>query len=286
MRFADPRRLAILVAVAAVLGLAPAATADRASRRYEFRGNPRLKVSADDGRVRFHVGAAGRITIEIETVGWTIGPGGLRLTDSQEGNRIQFAAREPRMRWFSVGRRSVEIDVTVPRELDLDVGTGDGSVTLGDLEGRLAIRTGDGSVRATGLRGDIVLETGDGTLLATGLDGGLRARTGDGCLRVEGRFDRLDVGTGDGPVEADVAPRSRVSEEWRLSTGDGPLVVRLPRDIAADLDAFTGDGGITTDLPIVVRGTQRAGRLSGQLNGGGGRMVLRTGDGSIRIEAR
>jgi putative adhesin len=286
MRLIAPRPATALLAIALFAGLAEVAAADHASRVYDFRGKPTLDLSADDGRVRFHVGPAGRISIEVETVGWSIGPAGLRLTDSQQGSRIEFAARGPHFRWFGFGHRGVTIDVTVPREIDLVAHTGDGSVTVDDLEGDLEIRTGDGNVQATGLRGDLRLETGDGTVMATGLDGRLTARTGDGRLRVEGRFDRLDIGTGDGPVEAEAVERSSVAEEWHLTTGDGPLVLRLPAGLAADLDAFTGDGHVSTDLPIEVRGTMRGGRLSGRLNGGGGRMVLRTGDGSIRIERR
>jgi len=105
-------------------------------------------------------------------------------------------------------------------------------------------------------------------------------------VRLSGRFDAIAVSTGDGPVEAEALTGSTVTEEWRLITGDGPVVLRLPSDFSADLDVHTGDGRITTDLPVRVVGSFGGRTLRGQLKGGGGRVVLRTGDGSIRLEAR
>jgi hypothetical protein len=61
-------------------------------------------------------------------------------------------------------------------------------------------------------------------------------------------------------------------------------VLRLPADLDATLDAHTGDGGITVDLPVKMTGAVRDNALHGTLNDGGGEIDLRTGDGSIVIE--
>ena len=132
--------------------------------------------------------------------------------------------------------------------------------------------------------GDLSIESGDGHVSVDAHDGRLRARSGDGRLSARGRFDRLDIGTSDGAVEVEAVPRSRVVDEWRITTGDGPVTVRLPRDLAADLDVHTGDGRITTDLTVAVTGTVTSQTLHGRLNGGGERITVHTGDGSIRVE--
>jgi hypothetical protein len=103
-------------------------------------------------------------------------------------------------------------------------------------------------------------------------------------VKAEGRFDELEIGTGDGPVEVDARPRSAVAGEWRVTTGDGPVTLRLPRDLRADLDIHSGDGGISTNLSVEVSGTISRGSLRGRLNGGGERIYVHTGDGSIRVE--
>ena len=282
------RPLAAAAAAATLLALLAApGFADRTSRHFEFQGKPSFTIATDDGHVRIQPGPPGQIDVTVETMGWRIGNGGLRIVASQEGNRIRFEVRQPHFEWFTIGiGRGVEVDVRVPAELDLDVTTGDGNVTIGELAGNIDVRTGDGNVDADRLRGDLAIETGDGRVVALGLDGRLRAHSGDGRVRVEGRFDELNVTTGDGPVEAEAKARSTVAEEWRISTGDGPMVLRLQRDLHADLDVHTGDGHISTDLTLEVSGALTGRTLRGRLNGGGERIYLRTGDGTIRIEGR
>jgi hypothetical protein len=76
----------------------------------------------------------------------------------------------------------------------------------------------------------------------------------------------------------------RSAEGWSIATGDGPVTLRLAGPIAADVDARTNDGSISTDFPISVSGSWGRRRLHGALNGGGPPIRLRTGDGSIRLE--
>ena len=276
--------------IAVLLLLPAAARADHFSRHYQVSGRPELRLVTDDGRVRVQPGSAGEIEIEVETEGWRIAPGQVRIEESQSGDEVRFEVHRPR-RWGVVlgcpfePRRRISISVLVPPELDLDVVSGDGGVELADLRGHLDVRTGDGHVAATNLRGETSLRTGDGGIEAVGIEGRFSGQTGDGRVRVEGRFESLFVHSGDGPVTVVVDRGSEVSGEWRLTSGDGPLVLQLPRDLRADLEASTGDGHISTDLPITVSGTlNRA--IHGHLNGGGPPITVHTGDGSIRIEER
>jgi hypothetical protein len=143
---------------------------------------------------------------------------------------------------WSTGHQRISIIATVPRDLDLYVVTGDGGVRLEELRGRIQIHTGDGRVEASNLRGELSFETGDGGIEALGLDGRLSGSTGDGHMHVQGRFQSLRLHSGDGPVVVEADPGSEVTDEWRLSTGDGSLTLRLPSELQADLDASTGDG--------------------------------------------
>lgn len=282
-------RAPLLMAAAAAALLTSPATAgtDHASRSYRVTGRPDLRLVAEDAHVQVRPGSPGEIRIDVESEGWRIGAGGVRIVESQSGNQVEFELREPH-HWgigFEI-RKRLTITAVVPPDLDLNVVTGDGSVELGDLRGRLQIHTGDGHVNASNLRGETDLECGDGSIEAEGIEGQLSGRTGDGHIRVQGRFESLRVHSGDGPVLVVVDPGSKVSDEWRLSSGDGSLTLRVPRDLRADVDATTGDGHISSDLPILMSGTLTGHSLHGRLNGGGGPLTLHTGDGSIRLEGR
>jgi hypothetical protein len=60
--------------------------------------------------------------------------------------------------------------------------------------------------------------------------------------------------------------------------------VRLPDGLSADIEAHTGDGTISSQLPLMVSGILGRRDLSGKLAGGGPTLQIRTGDGSIRLE--
>ena len=267
----------------AALAAAPA-RADEWSKTYQLNGRAELHVTTDDGSVSIISADQNQITARVTTSGnYKLGPDDVRVEESQNGNRIEIVVK--RRNWhtfFSHG--NIRVEMTVPRELDLDVRTGDGNVDVKPVNGRIKIDTGDGNVTADGARGDVRMHSGDGHIIGTNLDGMLNVVTGDGRINVRGRFDTLNLKTGDGSIEAEAANGSKVSGSWTLHTGDGHINLRVPGDLSADLDAHTGDGHITLDFPVAVSGSLSRSSIHGKLNSGGGSLNISSGDGSIRIE--
>ena len=221
------------------------------------------------------------------TEGWRIAPGEVTITESQTGDRVDIQVQLPKNHGgWSMGHRSVRLVLRVPKQANLDVQTGDGSVDVQPVSGRVSVSTGDGSITADGLQGEVRLHTGDGSIKATGLGGRLQADTGDGHMNVRGRFDVLDLRSGDGGIDAEAEPGSKVETAWSLHSGDGGITLRVPEGLGADLDAHTGDGSITLDKPITVTGTVSPTTVRGKLGAGGQPLRIQTGDGSIRLAAR
>jgi hypothetical protein len=281
MRHASGLALAVLV-------LAPPAAlrGDEWSHQYPIRGRADLHVKTDDGSVTVEAADTAEVAARVTTKGWAISPEEVTITETQSGDRVDIEVRLPRHRhwWPSAGHREVAVTLRVPRELDLDVRTGDGSVTLPAVSGNLQIFTGDGSITAEGARGVLRLRTGDGSIRATGIDGRLEADTGDGRMDVRGRFEALDLHTGDGGIVAEVEEGSRVSAAWQLRSGDGGITLRLPVSLGAEIDAHTGDGSIVFDLPVTVAGELSRTNVRGRLGAGGPPIKVTTGDGSIRLQ--
>lgn len=277
-----------LAAVAAgALALAPPqASADSWQRGFDVHGKPMVDVHTDDGSIHVTTGATNRVEVSIETRGWEIGRNEVRVTATQDGNRIEVEALTPR-RWFSfnIGQRWIRIEVRVPAASDLRLHSGDGSIHVATVAGDIQATTGDGSITVRDLAGTMYFHTGDGSIRATDIDGELACETGDGRIEVAGRFDGLELHTGDGSIDAEAAPGSKVAEAWSVNTGDGPVQLWIPRALAADVEAHTGDGRIVLDLPMSVEGVVNRSHLSGHLNGGGKLLKLHSGDGSIRIAA-
>ncbi len=252
--------------VLALCGMLPlSASAGQWSKTYDVSAKPELKASTGDGDVRLDVWDQPRIEARLDFVGYEMGKD-FQVVESQTGNRVSIEIRFPTHLGLHVGRRSLTLTLKVPRESALD------------------LTSGDGNLAVTGVKGDMRMHTGDGRIEAKSLDGRLVASTGDGTIDVDGRFDVLDVHTGDGSVDAAASPGSAVASAWSVRTGDGSVTLRLPGDFKANLDAHTGDGHLTLNLPITMSGSVDRSHVQGTLNGGGGLLTVRTGDGSIRID--
>ena len=257
-----------LAAAAPILFLfASGAFADDWSKRWTVGDKAELHVDVYDGRIEVRPSSGNVIEAHVTTEGWRIRPAEVTICEWQTGNRIELKVRVPKHRLqIDFQPRWVHVELRVPAD------------TYSDL------RSGDGSIQIHNVRGSIRAFTGDGSVEADGVEGSLEARTGDGHIKIRGKLDRLDLNTGDGRIEADLRPGSKMSTNWKVTTGDGHVTLRLPRELNATLDAQTGDGSVTVDLPITVEGKRRAHGMRGKINGGGEVLMIRTGDGAIRLE--
>ena len=275
-----------ILAICAAFALSAAAShADDWSKTYSISGRADLQVHTDDGDVSIASADQKQIVAHVTTEGYKIGPNDVRIDENQSGDHVVVTVKTPHvnMNFFGGLHRAVHVQLTVPRELDMEVTTGDGGVTVQPVAGHIQIRTGDGSIHADGVRGDVSLHTGDGSIDARTLDGTLSADSGDGSIRISGRFDGLTVNTGDGSVDASASAGSKMSSPWSLHSGDGSIDLHVPQDLRAYVDLKTGDGSINLDVPVTVEGAQERSHVRGNLNGGGAELKITSGDGSIHL---
>ena len=275
----------LLVTGVAVAATAPTVRADDWTKTYAISGHADLHVQTDDGDVSITSADQKDVYAHVMTSRYKIGAE-VKVEESQSGDSVNIRVHVPHFNWGFWGRGgSVRVELRVPRELNLEVNTGDGNVTAQPVSGRVRITTGDGSIRANGIKGDMYMHSGDGHIDASDLDGTLKVDTGDGHVTVSGRFDALDAHTGDGNIDASAMNGSKVASGWMLHSGDGRINLRVPGDLSADLDAHTGDGSITVDLPITVVGSMgHTSSVHGKINAGGGLLKITSGDGSIHVE--
>jgi DUF4097 and DUF4098 domain-containing protein YvlB len=268
------------------LALATPARADEWSKKYALTAKPELRVDANDGSIEITSANQQTIDARVTTSGWKLGAE-VHVNESQNGNQVTVEVRVPRSHFhigFGNDRRSVRIELRVPRQADLDIHTGDGHINSEAVAGRIRLDTGDGHITANGLAGEIRLHTGDGHIEGARFDGSLDADTGDGRMNVRGRFDALTLKTGDGSIQAEAERGSAMKSSWSLRSGDGSITLRFPQGLGAQLDAHTGDGHISVDFPVTVSGTLSKSTIRGKLGTGGPELTIRTGDGSIRLE--
>lgn len=141
----------------------------------------------------------------------------------------------------------VTYEITVPRSMSLDVT---------DVNGH---------VEVTGVTGDLKIETTNGRIEM--------ARCGG----------TADVSSTNGRIIAELVSINP-QRQSRFDTTNGRVVLTVPSNLAAEVDASTTNGGINSDLPVLTRGTNRH-SLRGTINGGGAKLKIRTTNGSIEIHS-
>ena len=262
----------------------------REEKRFTVTGTPELRLTTFDGAIEIRSGDAKTIVVEIEKRGATKEAlEELKVDARQDGNRIDIDVKKPshEIVFFGVGRMSptAKLIVTMPRDGNVTARSGDGSIRIEHVHGRLELRTGDGSIRAVDIAGKLTLATGDGSVTLEEVAGDLDIDTGDGSVSVAGTPSTLRLHTGDGSITLRAAAGTAMKDDWSMTTGDGGVALYLPPDFAAELDAHTGDGSIRSELRLGKdEGDTGRRTLKGKLGAGGKLLRIRTGDGGIRLK--
>jgi hypothetical protein len=255
-------------------------------KSFAVTGKPDLSLKTFDGAIEVTTWDKPVVGLTIERrAGSQSEAEALKVTTSQDGNRIVIEAVQPE-RTMQVGihmGRSVRFIVSVPKNTDLVASTGDGSIAVTGVHGRLELRSGDGSVTGTGLDGEVAAHTGDGSVSLDGVRGKVDVDTGDGSVRIAGAPTSLRAHTGDGSVALALEAGTAIKENWEITTGDGGVSLELPGSINAELDASTGDGTINASDFGLQTDRDSKNELRGRIGAGGSTLKVRTGDGGITI---
>ncbi len=262
----------------------------REEKRFKVSGTPVVQLTTFDGSIQVQSWDKPEVLVEIEKRGSTReAVDGLEVKSSQNGDTIELEVKKPRGDTFGgIGfhiSSSARLIVSVPRHADIRARSGDGSIQIERVQGRIDAHTGDGSIKATDVNGELTFNTGDGSVTVDGAEGRLDLETGDGSVNVAGKLTKVRLHTGDGSIVYRAEPGTSMSEDWEITTGDGGVSLYLPSDFGAELDAHTGDGNIRNDLSISTSGSGESNRrtVRGRLGEGGRQLRIRTGDGSIRL---
>jgi hypothetical protein len=176
----------------------------------------------------------------------------------QTGNTIRIGDTRDDPRYRDV---SISYEVTVPATTQVNSQTGSGDQRIGRVNGAVRAQTGSGDIHIEGTGGGLDAHTGSGDIQVNAVSGAIKAQTGSGDIEVA-QIQKADVD---------------------VQTGSGDVRLRLPGDAAFTLTARTGSGSIDTTHPVQTEGRRRRNRLEGVVRGGGNRVDITTGSGSIDI---
>ena len=293
MKFRNPALAAglVLASTACTVTVDSHSEILRQEKRFTVDGRADVRVTTFDGAIEIQSWDKPEIVIEIEKRGPTkTALEELQVISEQKGRVIELEVKRPRQESFrGIGLHRTayaRLIVNVPRETDIRARSGDGSIRIERISGRIDLRTGDGSIRASDVSGELTLDSGDGSITVDQAEGKLRLDTADGSVNVSGKLSALALHTGDGSIVYRVQPGATMTEPWEITTGDGSVSLYLPAEFDAELDAHTGDGSIRNDLKDAVGNLESERRtLRAKIGNGGKLLRIRTGDGAIRLKA-
>ena len=160
---------------------------------------------------------------------------------------------------------SVRYAIETPREIDINLRTGNSKIEIGGISGAIDATTANGTIN---LRGDT---------------GPIRARATNGTIRAEIGLltNDAEFSTTNGTIGVEVR---RCIGSMAASTTNGTINLTLPADFAGQLDAEARRGRVHTDFPVPVVGRIKN-QLKGEVGDGGEAIIkLRTVNGSIRLK--
>jgi TonB family protein len=172
-----------------------------------------------------------------------------------------------------------------------------GNITVGEAGSQVSVRTGGGQIDFGEVHGSVKAQTGGGGIRVIYVAGPMEVETSGGSICLTRVVNTVRAATGTGTITAWIAPDSRDKKEWvnlpgpsQLASSSGDIVVFLPRNLAATIDAMveTGSAASIEADPSLAMAFQppQLGQIHamGTLNGGGSTLRLRTSTGKIRLK--
>ena len=181
-----------------------------------------------------------------------------------------------------------------------DLETDGGNITVGQAGSYVSVRTGGGQIDFGEVRGSVHAETGGGGIRIIYVSGPMEVESSGGSICLTRVAGTVQAATGSGTITAWINPDSNSSGNTvhltgasQLASGNGDIVVFLPRNLAATIEATVANGGerrIEADPALHLYMQPASGSMPGQvhatavLNGGGAPLKLRTTSGKIRLQ--
>ena len=141
---------------------------------------------------------------------------------------------------------SVDYEISVPLESDLNLHTTNGRISVEKVSGKIKMNSTNGKINARDISGLVQCKTTN--------------------CRIHAEINKI---TSD--------------EEMTFKTTNGSIKLYLPRDFGGDVDLETTNGHIDSDFPLTVRNRWSKKHFRGKVNEGDGTLYCSTTNGSIYL---
>lgn len=226
-------------------------------KRFTVAGMPRVRVRNVSGDTSVSSGPAGEVFVRARkrVRGWSedrakrlLENVEIRLEQRGDEIIIEPTLYQQERGWldlFRGGRVAVDIEVTVPREAQIEVTTVSGPLTVTGTRGPLEARSVSGEIDIRDVQGPMRLRTVSGECRCVDYAGQVEANSVSGELRFErSRIRRPDIVTVSGEIRVDGALvlGTNGEAEGRMKTVSGDVELALAEpSVEIDFHSLSGD---------------------------------------------
>jgi len=297
-------RTLVFVVISSLAGFASViGTFDRS---FQVSGPVDLEVLTRSGDITVRAGSSGSVSIHAKIHSgnsWFSGDQKPEVQELQNNPPIRQNGNNIRIDYVNLRNISVDYEITVPEDTTVRAHTGSGDQTVEGVRGNADLESGSGDLRLARLTGDLHFQTGSGNVRGHQISGPARGKAGSGDIEIEevGSGD-VDIRTGSGNItvhgvnggfraeagSGDIRGDGTPKNMWSLRTGSGNVTLRVPSDLAFDVDVSTSSGSVTMGHPVTttIQGRVQESRKSivGKVRGGGPTISVHTGSGDIHVQ--
>jgi hypothetical protein len=266
-------------------------------KKFTVQSGDRLIVNTDVGNVSVTGTNSNEINIIVKAHGSEEYLDAYDLTFDQRGNTVSVEGRlEKKYRHiFDSWSMDVEFEITVPTNFNIEIetaggnlsvdnvkgmingSTSGGNIDIDSIDGTVKLSTSGGNLGIYNSKGELELETSGGNIKGESITGTLNVETSGGNIILRETLGKIYATTSGGDIRVDVKENKGVS----LRTSGGNIVLRVPKSLAATIEAETSAGDVNCELDF--SGKIKEGRMNGKINGGGNIVHLETSGGDIDI---
>jgi RNA polymerase sigma factor (sigma-70 family) len=256
------------------------------TKSFKTRGAVRLVVETFNGPVNVKTGDRGvanaRVTKIASGSDEQAAKDALKnveVTMTQEGDTVRITARpvetNPR------GERGAAVEVQMPPGATLELHTKNGSITVAGATADVTADTYNGNVQVQGGKGKLHLTTKNGNIRAEGGAGRVEARTGNGRITLQPTAAVVAAHTGNGSIHF---TGKLAKGDHSFESGNGSVVLTLPRDAQFRVEAGTGLGKVSSGFAVDGTEGKRRNSLRGTVGDNPTATIkVRTGIGNVEI---
>lgn len=116
---------------------------------------------------------------------------------------------------------AINLEIEVPRNMDLIIDDGSGSIIVENIDGELKIDDGSGSITLRDIGNEVQIDDGSGSIKIADIDGDVSIDDGSGSVEMKNINGSVDIEDGSGEIVA-----KAIAGDFRVDDGSGDVIVK------------------------------------------------------------